>query len=372
LERIVWYRSLETGVRLLRSRRFAILLLVAFLAACLLGNLGLPVFQSGWFLALTALLVLSSFACTLTQFTQARWRHRAAGRFVAGHWSSPLFHLGLVLLLATVAGSGLVGWRAKVVLSEGEAFDPAKQPLHGLTGSALVPAPSPDRLPRLRLAAHFPRHQKKGYAPDAASELLVNGERRLLFYGAPLRVKGVTLRQDRRYGALAEVMLRPAEAGEGGVSQTGEAPPPSVLGGLFRLADGSYRAGLAFVNQPNAEQQRRDLFLEPLGVTAGFQLVPGPAAARYDLPLDRRFALAVTLSPPGPAGSESASERRLPVGGTLPLGQWTLEFRSLRYWTTFSLSVTPLTPLVFAFAWWCVLALGLGLAFSAHRKEEKP
>jgi hypothetical protein len=124
---------------------------------------------------------------------------------------------------------------------------------------------------------------------------------------------------------------------------------------------------VVFVQQANPEEQRRELDLGPAGVIGLFRLVPGPEATRYDLPLDRRFQLSVSLTPTQGGGSSAANERRLYVGESLPAGAWALEFRSLRYWTTFTLASTPLTPLFFVLAWWCALALGLGVLLPERR-----
>lgn len=412
-----WLKQIRGAGRFLRSPRLAAVLLGAFLLACLAGNLieGFRVFTAPWFLALSSLLALSTAACTLEQVARVRRRARAGsaadwpaprevrvprpleetasalgavlrrmglrvkrdgprvrGELTVGRWSSPLFHLGLVLLFLSVVAGTLVQWTTTIVLSEGGTFDPAVQPLHSFTRSTLSRPPSPDNLPRITLTRYSPRYRWKGYSPDAASDLLVDGRRRLLRYGAPLTRHGLTLRQGRRYGALAEVVLRPAgargatpESRPAAAGPAREATPPE-FGGFFPLPEGGFRAGAVFVSQANAEEQRRLLPIPGTDVQATVRLLPGPQGTRYELPLDRRFELALVLSR---SGETPAGEVRLRAGEALPVGPWELEFRSLRYWTTLTLTSSPLTPWFFALAWWCVLALGLGVLFPERRVE---
>ncbi|MGE5507884.1 MAG: cytochrome c biogenesis protein ResB [Chitinophagales bacterium] len=409
---------------------------------------GFSLFTSGWFLVLTGLLALSTLACTIDQFRRVRRSaahppvgaegarllppaptreillgldQAAAARRVAealrrlglrvrpadpraasagqadvpvlavrgetvglGRWSSPLFHLGLVLLFVAVIAGALTQWSTTLLLAEGGAFDPAKQPAHGDPGQADGSRPAlAGRIPPVMLIEHLPRYQLKRYQPDAASRLQVGGRPQFVSMGRPLTLGRLTLRQARRYGALAEVVIRPAgsPSSEPALVRRATDSPPPDFGGPVERPDGSYQAGLVFVNQENAERQERPLYLPMLGGTATFRLVPQATAANYRLPLYQRFQLAMTFTPDAPASQASGptgtaaspaalpAQRLLRPGESLSLGGWTITFPSLRYWTTFTVTSTPLTPVFFLLSWLCIGALGLGL-FSPPRWVE--
>lgn len=374
------------------------------------------VFQAPWFIALVGLLALSTLVCTVDQLARARraaafarsrapvaldsgaaelilhgspevaaprvegllrrlglrvWRSGATFRAwnTTGRWGSPLFHFGLVLIFGAVVAGAALQWSTTVVLTEGQTFVPGQGPPHGYDQPWNRQAPDPARLPQLKLIKHYPRYARRGYAPDAASELVVDGVPRLLRWGAPLSVRGLTLHQGRRYGALVEVVLVPGGESQGAAAQSGPRDPgpgaPPAFGGLYPLPDGSFHGGLVFLNQQDAEKQVRVADLPPLRTTASFRLVPGPKAGRYELPFDRRFQLEVVVPPESP----QARPVVLSVGESLTLARWRLEFRSLRYWTTLTLSAAPLTPLLFALAWWCVAMLALAALFPERRLE---
>lgn len=381
------------------------------LAGRLLAPLdGFRVFRAGWFLLLSSLLALCTLVCTIDQLPRAargtlarplsasgfataheirlplppeealravcdvfrrlglrtrREGDRLYGERALGRWSSPLFHLGLVLLFLSITPGALLRWTMPIILAEGDSFDPRRQPVHGLRRSLFARPPETGELPQVTLEKHYPRYRMKSYSPDSASRLIIDGRPVLVRYGTPLPVRRLTLRQERRYGALAEAVLRRRGEIPPAVRRTAEGPPP--FGGFFTSPDGTYRAGLVFVSQADAEKQRRSLELPETSVVATFRLLPGPEGARYELPLDRRFELVVSLS--GSDRSILAGERTLRVGETLEVGPWLLEFRSLRYWSAFTLTAAPLTPAFFALAWWCVLALGLGVLFPVRRAE---
>lgn len=383
---------------------------------------GFRTFQTTWFLVLVSLLALNTLACTLDQLSRARRKGTPLGsvegeavvlppsardirlnlapeeaaRAVArvlrrfglpvrrrkgylsaeltlGRWGSPFFHLGLVLVfLAAVAGTQMQ-WNIPVPLAEGAVFDPGRQSTHGLTRAPWAREPHPAELPQVTLVAHHPRYWMKGYAPDSASEVLVDEKPQLLRYGAPLTVRGFSLHQQRRYGALVEVVLRPAGPGgsvppQGAKSaQAAEPGPPPLVGGPFPEPDGTLRAGLPFEGGRDPVAQRRLMDLGPAGATGLFRLLPGPEAANYALPLARRFQLAVALAPSGQEPGPGTRETRLWVGESLSVERWLLEFRSVRYWTYLRLSSAPFTPFFFALAWWCVLALALVVLWPERR-----
>jgi hypothetical protein len=212
---------------------------------------------------------------------------------------------------------------------------------------------------------------------DSASRLRIGGRTELVSIGRPLNLNGLTLRQARRYGVLAEVVILPAgQAVPGGglVRRPQDSPPPE-FGGPWTRPDGSLQAGLVFLNQESAEEQRRPLYLPMLHGTVTFRLVQQPAAADYSLPLYQRFQLAVAFTPDEPAPdaaaptAQPAREQLLRPGESLQIGEVRLAFPSLRYWTTFSLAAAPLTPLFFLLSWFCIGALGLGVFFP-HRRVE--
>ena len=88
--------------KFLTSMKFAIILLVVLAIACTAGSLKDGVFDSWWFILITAFLVLNLLFCNLVRLPDlVRRTGKAAGepRKQIGIWGAWVCHLGILLLI---------------------------------------------------------------------------------------------------------------------------------------------------------------------------------------------------------------------------------------------------------------------------------